>query len=152
MAYHYSFQEFEKETMARSSAANLPISLKKTVETLNAIRGQKVSSAINYLERVSKEEAVVPYRRYNQEMAHKRGRGIATGGFPINVAKAVLKLLKSAQKNASEQEISGEIRIISASARKGSTRYHYGRYSGRKQKATNVEIVVGVRKWLREKL
>ena len=145
MAYHYSFQNYDKEKMARAHATNLPISLKKTVETLNYIRGKKVSSIINFLERVQEQKAVVPYRRYNQEMAHRRGKGIAAGGYPISVAADVLKVLKNAQKNASEQEISGDLYIVAASARKGASRYHAGRYMGRKQKSTNVEIVVGVK-------
>ena len=34
---------------------------------------------------------------------------------------------------------------MSASCRKGVSRYHYGRYSGRKMKSTNVEIIIGIR-------
>jgi large subunit ribosomal protein L22 len=98
------------------------------------------------LEGVINKETVVPYRRYRAEMAHKKGKGIDTGGFPVSVAKEVLRLLKSAQKNALEKELSEEnLYVISASARKGPSRYHYGRYSGRKMKSTNVEIVVGER-------
>lgn len=145
MAYHYSFQNYDKEKMARAHATNLPISLKKTVETLSYLRGKKVSTAINFLEKVQDLKAAVPYRRYNQEMPHRRGVGIAAGGFPVNVAKDVLKVLQNAQKNATEQEISGDLYILAASARKGASRYHIGRYMGRKQKATNVEIVVGVK-------
>jgi large subunit ribosomal protein L22 len=145
MANNYSFQNFDKETMARSSGTNLKISLKKSVEVLKAIRGKKVSTVINYLNDVINQKAVVPYTRYNSEMPHKRGKGIYAGGYPVHVAKEVLVLVKNAQKNALEQEISGELYVISASARKGTQRYHFGRYSGRKMKSTNVEIIVGVR-------
>jgi large subunit ribosomal protein L22 len=146
MAYKYAYNEYDKESMARSNGQNLSISLKKAVETLREIRGKKVSFAIKYLEGVINKETVVPYRRYRAEMAHKKGKGIDTGGFPVSVAKEVLRLLKSAQKNALEKELSEEnLYVISASARKGPSRYHYGRYSGRKMKSTNVEIVVGER-------
>ena len=104
---------------------------------------KKVSTVIDYLEKVMDTKAVVPYRRYKQEVAHKRGKGIDTGGFPINVAKEVLHLVKSAEKNAKDRELGDNLVILSVSARKGSTRYHYGRYSGRLMKSTNVEVVIG---------
>ncbi len=146
MAYKYSFQNFDKETMARASATNLSISLKFSVETLKQIRGKKVSAAISFLKEVIAQKTPVPYNRYGAEMAHRRGKGISTGGFPVKVAEEVLKLVESAAKNASEQELGEKLYIISASARKGTTRYHYGRYSGRQMKSSNVEIVVGGKK------
>lgn len=160
MAYKYSYENFDKEKMARSFGVNLPVSLKKSVETLRAIRGKRVESAIKFLEAVIEEKSVVPYHRYRSEMPHKRGAGIAAGGFPVNVAKSVLVLLKNAQKNALEQEISGTLYVQSASARKGSRRYHMGRNMGRQMKSTSIEIIVAQReqkkavakKWLREKL
>lgn len=145
MVYKYSFQEFDKQTMARSSGTNLKISLKKTVETATAIQGKKVSTVIDFLEKVTNLKAVVPYRKYRAEMAHKRGKGIDTGGYPVKVAEELLRLIKSAEKNASEQEISDTLYLLSVSSRKGSTRYHPGRYSGRSQKSTSVEIIVGVK-------
>lgn len=145
MAYHYSYQGYNNETMAKACGRNLSISLKKSVETAKAVKGLRVSSAKNYLERVAVEKAVVPYTRYKAEVAHKRGAGIDTGGFPVNVAKELLKLIKSAEKNASEKEISGELYVLSVSARKGNARYHIGRYMGRKMKSTNLEVVVGIR-------
>ena len=80
------------------------------------------------------------------EMAHRRGKGIDTGGFPVNVAKEFLVLIKSAQSNAKEKELGEDLRVVSVSARKGTSRYHYGRYMGRKMKTSNVEVVLGVNK------
>ncbi len=142
---NYAFQNYNNETMARASGNNLSISLKKTVETLKEIRGKKVSVAINYLNGVIEQKTPVSYRRYGAEMAHRKGKGIAAGGFPVKVAKEVLRLLNSAVKNATEKELGEEeLYVVSASARKGTTRYHNGRNPG-KMKATNVEIIVGVK-------
>lgn len=143
MAYKYSFQNFDKENMARSCGTNLSISLKKSVEVAKAISGRKISLVIDYLEKVIEQNAAVPFNRYNAEMPHQRGKGISSGGFPVNVAKEFLRLVKNAQKNASEQEISGDLYLLSASVRKGTARYHPGRYAGRKMKSTNVEIILG---------
>lgn len=146
MTYKYAFQGFASETMARSHETNLQISMKKSVELARALQGKKVTSAVIYLEKVIAKEAVVPYLRYKTEMPHRRGKGIMAGGFPVNVAKGFLKVLKNAQKNAADLEISGELYVLSSSARQGSARYHSGRYAGRKMKSTNIEIIVGVRK------
>lgn len=146
MVYNYSFQNFEKETMAKACSTNAQISLKKSVECARVIKGKKVSTAIKYLEKVIVKEAVVPFRKYRAEMAHQRGKGIDTGGFPVNVAKEILRVLLSAQKNASEKELSEELYIMSISARKGTQRYHTGRHMGRKMKSTNLEVIVGEKK------
>jgi len=160
--YNYSFQSFDKTTMARSHGVGLAISLKKTVETAKAIQGKKLTTVFHYLEDVLDMKRAIPYRRFNAEMGHKRGKGIASGGYPIHVIKEVIKLIESAKKNAESQEISGDLYLISVSCRKGNSKYHYGRYSGRQMKSTTVEVVVGVKsnkkqskeaskKWLREK-
>ena len=140
----YAFENFNKETMARASGNNLSISLKKATETLREIRGKKVSAAVSFLNQVIEQKTPVAYRRYGAEMAHRRGKGIAAGGYPVKVAKEILRLLNSAAKNASEQELGENLYVISASARKGSTRYHNGRNAG-KMKSTNVEVIVGVK-------
>lgn len=145
MAYKYSFQNFDKNTMARAQGTNLTISLKKTTETAKELSGKKVSSAINYLERVAELKAVVPYRKYRGEMGHKRGAGIDTGGYPVKVSNEIVTLLKSAQKNAADLGIDGELYVLSVSGRKGVSRYKPGRYSGRKAKATSVEVIIGLR-------
>jgi len=145
MVTNYAYEGFNSEKMARASGKNLSISLKKTVETLKEIRGKKVSVAIKFLEGVISLKSAVAYRRYGAEMAHRKGKGIAAGGFPVKVAEEILILLKSAMKNASESELGEDLYLISTSARKGTTRYHYGRYSGRKMKSTNVEIIVGLK-------
>ena len=140
-----AYNNYNKETMARSNNSNLSISLKKSVEACKAIKGKKVSTVVDYLQKVIDQRAVVPYTRYKQETAHRRGKGIDTGGYPVNVAKELLRLVKSAEKNAKDRELGETLYVISASARGGASRYHYGRYSGRKMKSTNVEIVVGIK-------
>ncbi len=141
----YAFEKFDKASMARSSGNNLRISLKKTVETAKALQGKKVDQAIKYLERVIEQKSVVPYTRFNTEMPHKKGVGIAAGGYPVKVAEDLLILIKNAQKNAANSELGENLYIVSISARKGVQRYHNGRYFGRKMKATNVEVIVGVK-------
>ena len=87
MAYKYSFEKFEKETMARACANNVAISMKKSVETARSIRGKKLSSVMNFLERVAEKKAVVPYKRYISEMPHRRGKGLQLVVFLLKYLK-----------------------------------------------------------------
>ena len=146
MAYNYSYQGYDKETMARANNSNVHISMKKTVETARFIRGKKLSTAIKVIEGVIDQKVVVPYKKYRYETAHRRGKGIDTGGYPVNVARELLRLLKAVEKNASEKELGEKLYVISLSCRQGTGRYHNGRMMGRKMKSTNVEVVVGERK------
>ncbi len=145
MTYNYSYQEFNNETMARACVTNAGVSLKKSVEVARFIRGKKLTYAISLLEKVSEQKIPVPYKKYRAEMPHRRGKGIDAGGYPVHVANEFLRLLKSAQKNASEKEIGSELYVLAVSSRKGSSRYHYGRYAGRSMKSTNIEVIVGAK-------
>ena len=147
----YAFENINKETMAKASSRNLSISTKKSVETCKFIRNKKVDSAIYALEMVLEKKMAIPYTRFFQESAHQKGRGIDNGGYPINVVKEVLRLLKAAKKNASEAEISGTLYVISASARQGPSRLKMGRYPGREAKNTHLEIIVGVKESSKKK-
>lgn len=142
MAYKYSFTNFDAKTMARASATNTRISMKKSVEVAREIQGKKLSVAIAFLERVVEEKQIVQFRRYNTEMPHKRGKGVMSGGYPVNVAKQFLLVLHNAKKNAENLNLGEELKVISASARQGNSRYKMSRLSGRKMKSTNVEVIV----------
>ena len=143
MAIKYSYHKANNEELAKAIGSNLNISLKKSVETLSAIKGMRVTSAKKYLEDVIDKKRPIPYKRFNQEVPHRRGKGIAAGGYPVSVAKELLTLLKNAESNAREKEISEELYIISASARKGARRFHLGRKMGQMMKSTHAEIIVG---------
>lgn len=143
--YKYSYIEKESEKVSKASASNLSISLKKSVEVANAIRGKKASFAISYLEKVVDKKVAVPYRRYNAELAHQKGKGISTGGFPVSVSNSFIQLLKSAVKNAGDKELDGELYIKAISARKGASRHHFGRMPGRKMKSTHLEVILAPR-------
>lgn len=141
----YAFEKFDKKTMAIARANNVSASLKKSVELNNVIRGRKASTIVKYLEAVIDKKAVVPFRKYRAEVAHKKGKGIDTGGYPVNVAKETLKLLKSAMKNANEKDLGEPLYILSVSSRQGVARHHYGRTAGTRMKNMNMEIILAVK-------
>lgn len=146
MAYKYAYQKYDDKMMARAFRANLGISLKKSVEVSKYIKGRDINQAIRFLEDVVSLKRAVPYTRYNQEMAHQKGKGVSTGGFPVKVAVEFIKLLKLAQKNAIDKELNSDLVVLEVSARKGSAFYKPGRHNGRKSKRAHVEVIVGVKK------
>lgn len=145
----YTFQPGRGETVARARGIELPISPKKTYELLNAIRGRSLDDAKSYLERVIELKQAVPFRRYNQEVAHKRGAG--PGRFPQKVARQVLAVLTNAEANAEYEGLDADALFVrvAASARgriqKANMPRAHGRATAWNEQTTNVEIVLAER-------
>ncbi len=145
----YTFQPARGETVARARGIELPISPKKTYEVLNAIRGRSLEDAKEYLERVVDLRQAVPFRRYNQETAHKTGTG--PGRFPQKVARHVLAVLTNAEANAEYEGLDADALVVrvAASARgrilKANMPRAHGRATAWNEQTTNVEIVLAER-------
>ena len=140
-ATKYAFQEYDEKTMARAYGRGLSISAKKAVEVCHWIKGKSLSNAIKMLEDVVALRKAVPYVRFNQELAHQRATG--SGGFPVNVAKSVIFLLKSAEANATSKGLNeSSLRIVHICAHTGSRPFRHGRKRRVKAKRTHVEVVL----------
>jgi len=86
---------------ARAKANELPISPKHSIEIAREIRGMKTGDAIAYLEDVVALKRAVPFRRFNSDVAHKRGlKGWDAGRYPVKASTYFLKLIRSVEKNA----------------------------------------------------
>jgi large subunit ribosomal protein L22 len=139
--------EYKIETMARAYGRDLPLAWKKSVELARQLRGKTVERAREYLEGVAALKQPVPMRTYRRWIAHKAGTGPAR--YPVNAAKAFLKILESAVANA---EFTGKedpdtmvIRVINAhkgATTKGYRPRAYGRSSPWNQDSVNLEIVL----------
>jgi large subunit ribosomal protein L22 len=145
----YTYPEGGDSAVARARAVELPISPKKTYEVLNAIRGLPLDRARTLLEDVVAQRRAIPFRRYNQETAHKRGTG--PGRYPIKVAKALLKVLENAESNAEYESLDTDrlyVRVA-ASSRGRITKANMPRAHGRatawNEQTTSVEIVLAER-------
>ena len=140
-ATNYAFQEYDEGTMSRAYGRALSISTKKSVEVCNWIKGKSLSSALKMLEDVVAMRKAVPYSRFNQELAHQRATG--PGGFPINVAKNVILILKSAEANASAKGLNtSSLKIVHICAHLGSRPFRHGRKRRVKAKRTHIEVVL----------
>jgi large subunit ribosomal protein L22 len=142
----YSYVGDSRVTVARARGVELPISPKKTYEVLNAIRGKSVEDARRFLEGVVELRTAVPFRRYNQETAHKRGVG--PGRYPKKVANALLDVLSNAESNAEYEGLDADqlYVFVAACSRGRITRANMPRAQGRatawNEQTTNVELVL----------
>lgn len=146
----YTYQAETGVSVARARGWDIPISPKKTYEVLNAIRGLPLDRARTMLEDVVALRKAIPFRRFNQETAHKRG--IGPGRYPKKVAKTVLQILQNAESNAEYEGLDTDqlvIRVASCARgriRKASMPRAQGRATAWNEQTTNIEIILGERK------
>jgi large subunit ribosomal protein L22 len=135
----------EKSQEATSKALYMPLSFKKSVEVCSFLRGKPVKKALMHLERVAKLTESVPFKRYNKGgLGHKDGYGPAR--YPVNVCKAMIKLVKDVQANAEQKGLNKDDLVISRIiANKAQKAMHYGRHRGQ-MKRTHIEIAVSEKK------
>ena len=138
----YKYSTKISENSAKAVGISLPISTKYAVETLNMIRNKPTVKAKAMLELVIAKKKPVAFNRYKKEIAHQKGKGVATGKYPIKCCTYLLNLIKSAEANAQFKGLNTANLIIKhASAQQGPTTRRYGRHPG-KAKKTHVEIVL----------
>ena len=121
---------------------NLPISTKQAVEVCNFIRGKNIQKAKTILGEVIKMKTAVPFRRFNKDMGHKRGR-IAAGRYPIKTSQHILGIINSAEINAQAKGMNSQnlfIKLIEANRGTGTQRY--GRRRGISAKRTHIEVTL----------
>ncbi len=146
----YTYRAEPGVSVARARGVEIPMSPKKTYEVLNAIRGLPVDRAQSLLEEVIALKRAVPFRRYNQETAHKKGTG--PGRYPKKVAQNVLKILTSARENAEYEGLDTDRLVVKVAASgrgrivKASMPRAQGRATEWHEQTTNVEIVLAERK------
>jgi large subunit ribosomal protein L22 len=145
----YTFTGTSGETVARARGIELHMSPKKTYEVMNAIRGLSLEEARTFLEEVVELKRPVPFRRYNQEVAHKRAVG--PGRYPKKVAKQLLGILQNAESNAEYEGMDTDALFVrvAACARgrivKANMPRAHGRATAWNEQTTNVEIVLAER-------
>lgn len=125
---------------------DLPISKKQSIEIANFIRGKNINQAKNILQRVIEKKIIIPFKRFNRDLGHKRGR-IAAGRYPIKSSKEIFGLLNSVEKNASNKGLDvDKIYLKSIIVNKANSPWHYGRHRRRRMKRTHINIIVEERK------
>ncbi|MCD4666387.1 50S ribosomal protein L22 [archaeon] len=126
---------------AKVNVNDMGISPKTSVEVCRFVRNKEVNKAKKMLERVIEKKMAVPYKRFIQEIPHRRGN-MATGRYPIKVCGEILKLIKSAEANAQNLGMGKDLFLYHISASKGSQQWHFGRKRRRVMKRTNIKIIL----------
>jgi large subunit ribosomal protein L22 len=101
------------------------------------IRGKKIEDAIHDLNLVRLKKKAVPMMG---EMAHKKGKGMATGKYPVKASENFLILLKSLSANGANHGMDVDnMRIAMTVPNKAPEQVHRG---GRTMfKRTHVKII-----------
>lgn len=90
-----------KEQEKNQAIANvtIPVSLKHCVNIGKWIKEDNIDKAIIKLEKVIEKKLPLPFKKFNKDVAHKKGLGFG-GRYPINASKAIIKTLKLLKANA----------------------------------------------------
>jgi len=116
--------DFERENFACARMEDTNISFKDLAEVCGRIRGKNADWAVGFLEKASKGEIPVLYKRHNKKIGHRRELGGQKGRYPKKAATAILKVLNSALANGRIRGLGETYEISHASANK---KMGYGR-------------------------
>ena len=147
--YSYSYEHFDKTRQVRAAIREKSISHKHAREIAIALRGMSIERTRVFLEDVIARKIAVPFRRHNNEVAHRSNiqDGFFAGRFPQKTAKEILKLLDNLESNAEYKGMDLErLRIVSAVVHKGTKLERFtpramGRSSPKIDTLVHIEVV-----------
>jgi large subunit ribosomal protein L22 len=140
--YRYAYKAEDESTIAKVVGMALPISWKHSIVIADFIRGRSIIDAKKLLEGVIALKTVVPFKKFNFDLGHKRGK-IAAGGYPAKASGFILKLINSAEANGNDKGLIGEsLYIEHICVHKAGKQWHYGRKRRRVMKRCHIEIVL----------
>jgi large subunit ribosomal protein L22 len=147
--YSYSYEHFDKTRQVRAAIREKSISHKHAREIAIALRGMSIERTRVFLEDVIARKIAVPFRRHNNEVAHRSNiqDGFFAGRFPQKTAKEILKLLDNLESNAEYKGMDLErLRIVSAVVHKGTKLERFtpramGRTSPKFDTLVHVELI-----------
>jgi large subunit ribosomal protein L22 len=143
-------QKISGDNIAKAKANELNMSPKHSIEIATFIRHQRVNDAIAYLNDVIGLKKAIPFRRFNRNVAHKRGLPGSwdAGRYPVKASKAYIRVLESVKKNAEYIGLDADnLEIIHVSANRGRAQKSFfpramGRASPKLRETVNIEVVV----------
>jgi large subunit ribosomal protein L22 len=147
--YSYAFQNFDKTRHVRAALREKDISHKHAREIALAMKGMSIEKAREFLENVIAKRIAVPYRRHNNEVAHRSNirDGFFSGRFPKKAAGEFLRLLDNLESNGEYKGMDlDRLKIISAVVHKGTRLERFtpramGRSSPKIDTLVHVELV-----------
>ena len=113
-------QLMQGSRLATARAVNRDVHHKHCYQIAKAIKGMYAGDAIEYLERVIKQEVAVPYMRRSRKgkggntmAGHRKGK-MGPGRYPRNASRVYIKLIDSAMDNARQhhEDVEAEDMVI----------------------------------------
>ena len=113
-------QLLQGSRLAVARAVNRDIHHKHCYQIARAVKGMYAGDAVEYLEKVVKQEVAIPYKRRsragkggNTMAGHRKGK-MGPGRYPRNASIAFIKLIESAMDNARQhhEDIDAEDMVI----------------------------------------
>lgn len=126
---------------ATAQGKGLAISPKYTFMVCQYIRGRKLARAKAILEAVIEKKEAIPFTKFNDGVGHRVGIA-ASGRYPFKACTAVLALLNSAEANATNKGLTGELILTECRANRATAPMRQGRQSRRIAKRTHVHITL----------
>ncbi|MBD3388277.1 MAG: 50S ribosomal protein L22 [Candidatus Altiarchaeales archaeon] len=112
-----------EEGAVKAMGRDMNVSFKDLVVVADAIRGKKVSKAIEYMESVVELKNPVPYRKHNKGVGHRKGKEVKVGKYPQKAARHVLAVLRNLAANAEYKGYDTEkLKLTHVQAQKGLAR------------------------------
>jgi len=139
-------QKTDPETTSRALGVEISVSPKHCREVCKMLVGKKVDDAKKYLQGVIELKTPVPYTRFKMFLNPKPKVG--PGRYPKNAAKAILRVIESAQSNAEYKGLEADnMRVKVAAAHRGRIEKSYmpraqGRSTPWNEQTTNIEIIL----------
>ncbi len=140
--YSYKFDEY---VAGKARLEDADASYKDLVAVCSNIRGKKTGDALALLEKASKGEVPILYRKFAKRLAHRKELGGRQGRYPEKSAKLVLSTLKNAIASAKANGLSEDLVVAHAAANKKDS-YPRRASKGKRMRAyyetSRIEIVV----------
>jgi len=136
----------DPEKTSKALGIEIGVSPKHCQEVCKMLKDMKVDDAKKYLKEVVDIKTPVPYTRFKMCVRHKHK--IGPGRYPKNAAKAILKVLESAQSNAEYKGLEADnMRVKIAAAHRGRIQKSFmpraqGRSTPWNDQTTNIEVIL----------
>jgi len=130
-----------EQLTATATGRNLSISSKYAIEVCAYIRNRKLARAKAILERVIKKEEAIPFTRFTDGVGHRKGIK-AAGRYPLKASQEILMILKSAEANAVNKGMTGDLDVAELRCNRAASPMRAGRQSRRQSKRTHVYVTL----------
>ena len=135
------------ETRPHALGRDIDISPKHAIEICREVRGMPVDDAVDYLERVEEKKQAVAFKRFNKQVASKKG--IGPGRYPVKAARAIRRVIEDALNNAEVLlgSDSSDLRLLHIASHQARTVPGYiarahGRSTAFDHQRVNIEVVL----------